>query len=147
MAVRGSTSENITPSQPVQNGSNLQPIAISQPANDMLTTMCPSCRQLMQLPKYASMIMCPLCSCTSRIRVKYTMHVKCTECAATLRCEPSFKRIRCPRCNTTVQVSSQQHQSQPHSSQLQQPKPSSSESRPTPEDKKERLRKNDLKCP
>mmetsp|Transcript_10084 Transcript_10084/g.14033 ORF Transcript_10084/g.14033 Transcript_10084/m.14033 type:complete len:89 (-) Transcript_10084:169-435(-) len=66
--------------------------------------MCPSCRQLMQLPKNASVIMCPKCTCKSQIRIKYTTYFKCPKCTATLRCGATERRIKCPKCYETLNM-------------------------------------------
>ncbi|GAB5357345.1 hypothetical protein AAMO2058_000366800 [Amorphochlora amoebiformis] len=90
----------------IKEGKASHPIAITQPVNDTLTTMCPSCQQLMQLPKTATIIRCPDCQCTSRIRVKYTTYFKCPNpaCTADLRCNADWKRTRCPKCEWTFDI-------------------------------------------
>mmetsp|Transcript_24908 Transcript_24908/g.34643 ORF Transcript_24908/g.34643 Transcript_24908/m.34643 type:complete len:131 (+) Transcript_24908:37-429(+) len=85
---------------------NPRPVAITQPVKDTLTTMCPFCRQLMQAPSNASVIMCPKCSTKCEIRVKYTTYFKCSGCSVTLRCGHKENLVRCPSCEATTDVKS-----------------------------------------
>mmetsp|Transcript_32724 Transcript_32724/g.45654 ORF Transcript_32724/g.45654 Transcript_32724/m.45654 type:complete len:136 (+) Transcript_32724:262-669(+) len=91
-------------SKGISDEDGLRPVAITQPVGEMLTTMCPKCHQLMQLPQNASIIMCPKCTCKSQIRIKYTTYFKCPKCTATLRCGATESRIKCPKCYETLDM-------------------------------------------